>query len=42
MNELSLEEIDLVSGSGIFDKLAILDAIVDFGKGFWRGVQDAS
>ena len=42
MIELEIDEIQIVSGSGIFDKLAILDAVVEFGRGFWRGVQDAA
>ena len=41
IQELSLEEIDAVSGAGWLDVMAIGDAIVEFSKGFVEGVEAA-
>jgi len=43
IQELSLEEIDLISGGGLDWKtvVAIGDIVVDFVKGFAAGVNDA-
>lgn len=39
MQELSQAEIEVVAGSGWF---VIVDAAIDFAKGFWQGAKDAA
>lgn len=39
MYELSDHEVEAVSGAGWFE---IVDAAIDFAKGFWQGAKDAA